>query len=184
MICTQDDDTTEFSYEDYARVYTALFHVVPLLLVTILYAIIAATLRGQNKPLRGKEVHQRSRKKEGAIRMSFCIIAAFNICVLPLISFYILLEYDIKISCSLHKTVWNLARVMFYSSTTTNPILCIAFVRSYRCGSREILSFCNSGQSPANNQRARENRGGITLQDIKVIPRTRENLAFSEKEGN
>ena len=49
VICTQDDDTTEFSYKDYARVYTALFHVVPCFsCMTILYSIIAATLRGQN----------------------------------------------------------------------------------------------------------------------------------------
>ena len=108
VICTQVFDTTEFSYRDYARVYTVLFHVVPLLLMTILYSIIAATLRGQNKALRRKEVHQRSQRKEGAIRMSFCIVAALNICVFPLISFYILLEYDIKISCSMYKAVLTL----------------------------------------------------------------------------
>ena len=104
-ICTQDFETTSFSYRDYARTYTALFHVAPVIPLTILYCIIAFTLQIQEKILGSKEVHQRARRKQGAIRMSFFVMAAFNISVLPLISLYILSEYEVHVSCSLHKVV-------------------------------------------------------------------------------
>ena len=180
-VCSQDFETTAFWYRDYARAYTAIFHVAPVILVTLLYCIIVLTLRRQEKHLGSKEVHQRTRRKQGAIRMSFCATAAFNICVLPLISFYMLLEYEIPMSCSLYKVVWILSYTLFYSSSTTNPIICITFVRSYRRGFREIFNSCCNERLPRLQQKAKENTDEITLQMFRVIPGTRENLAFSDK---
>ena len=180
-VCAQDFETTAFWYRDYARAYTAIFHVAPVILVTLLYCIIVLTLRRQEKHLGSKEVHQRTRRKQGAIRTSFCAMAAFNICVLPLISFYMLLEYEIPMSCSLYKVVWILSYTLFYSSSTTNPIICITFVRGYRRGLREIFNSCCNERLPRLQQKAKENTDEITLQMFRVIPGTRENLAFSDK---
>ena len=86
VICTIKPDRLAMVNEDYPRVYTALFIVVPFIAVTILYCVIAVTLRRQQKALPCSTVHQRTRRKQEAVKMSFSIMAAFYVCLVPLIS--------------------------------------------------------------------------------------------------
>ena len=56
-------------------------------------------------------------------------------------------------------------------------------MRNYRRGLREIFDSCCSERTkrlPKIQQKAKENTEEITLQMFRVIPGTRENLAFSE----
>ena len=180
VICTIKPDRTAMVNEDYPRVYTALFIVIPFIAVTILYCVIAVTLRRQQKALPCSEVHQRTRKKQKAVKMSFCIMAAFYICALPLILRQIFFELRIAFSCSFLK-VYRIFLFQFFLSSTINPIIWLTFVGSYRSGLNEICcSYWSERQLPVHNSRTEQNREQIMLQEIRVIPETRVNLAFSE----
>ena len=181
VICTYKQDRTVMVNEDYLRVYTALFIVVPLIAVTILYCVIAATLRRQQKALPCSEVHQKTRRKQEAVKMSFCIMAAFYICVLPLILQQIFFELRIAFSCSFKKVYMILGYLMFYLSSTINPIICLTFVGSYRRGLKETCCSCwSERQLHGRNSRTEQNTEQVTLQEIRVIPETRDNLAINE----
>ena len=181
VICTIKPDRLAMVNEDYPRVYTALFVVVPFIAVTILYCVIAATLRRQQKALPCSEVHQRTRRKQEAVKMSFCIMAVFYVCLVPLISVQIFVELRIAFSCSFYKVYWILGYVMFYLSSTINPIICLTFVGSYRRGLKEICCSCwSERQLPARNWRTEQNTEQVALQEIRIIPETRENLAYNE----
>ena len=138
VICTIKPDRLATVNEHYPRVYTPLFVVLPFIAVTILYCVIAATLRRQQKAIPCSTVHQRTRRKQEAVKMSFCIIAAFYVCLVPLISQQILFELRIAFSCSFYKVYWILGNLLFVLSSTINPIICLTFVGSYRRGLKEI----------------------------------------------
>ena len=52
------------SFITYSRVYTTLFHLLPLVAMAILYCVIAMTLRRQDKALQCRAVHQKDPKKK------------------------------------------------------------------------------------------------------------------------
>ena len=142
VICTNKMDRAAMGNKDYSRVNSALFVVVPFIAVTILYSVIAATLRRQQKALPCSTVHQKTRRKQEAVKMSFCIMAAFYVCIVPLISHQIFFELRIAFSCSFYKVYWIVAYVMFYLSSTINPLICLTFVGSYRRGLKDICCSC------------------------------------------
>ena len=181
VICTNKPKIAAMVNKDYSRVYTALFVVVPFIAVMILYCVIAVTLRRQQKVLPCSEVHQRTRRKQEAVKMSFSIMAAFYVCALLTLSQQILIELRIAFSCSFHKVYWILGYVMFYLSLTINPIICLTFVGSYRRGLEEICYLCwSERQLPARNCRTEQNKDEVTLQEIRIIAKTSDNLAYNE----
>ena len=153
----------------------------PFIAVTILYCVIAATLRRQQKALPCSEVHQKTRRKQEAVKMSFCIMAAFYICALPLILQQIFFELRIAVSCSFIKVYMILGYLVFYLSSTINPIICLTFVGSYRRGFKEICCSCwSESKLHELNSRTEQNTEQVTLQEIRVIPEIRDNLAINE----
>ena len=95
VICTSSLDTSNkfLSNGWYIRVYYALFVVVPFILMTILYCIIALTLRRQNKTIPFTEVHSKIEQEGGG---SKDVILHHN-CILFLQSpfIFVLLIYGI-----------------------------------------------------------------------------------------
>ena len=175
IYCT-DDYNTAYSNKTYKRVRTVLIHIAPLITMTILYCIIAVTLRRQDNALRQRAVHQKDQRKQRAIKMALCVMVAFYICTLPLLLLYILLEYEFPISC----LVWFLAYVMYYFSSAVNPIICMTFVQSYRRGLKSLFTSCRCLKRLATyNIESSEQGGEITLTDIRITE-MRDNLAFSE----
>ena len=175
IICNNFYNTSDLTY---TRVYTALFQIAPLIVVTILYLVIAVTLRRQDKALQCREVHQKDQRKRRAIKMSFCIMTAFSICGLPMLLFAIFWEYGITVSCSSSKALLNVASVMLFLSSAINPIICITFVQSYRRGLKEIFNSCWNNYLTTNDVAVGE-RDEIFLREIRVN-RSGENLAFKE----
>ena len=165
----------------YAIFLAIFFSVVPLILMTMLYCIIALTLRKQNKSLSGSEVRQRTRRKESAITMSFCIMASFYICsAVPQISNFLFYQVQKTISCSLYLRFWIFVYIMFCVSSAINPIICLTFVSSYRRGLKEILSCCFSKRPTASSSRIAQTMDEIKLQAFSVIPEMQDNLGSSE----
>ena len=71
VFCAYKPDRAAMVNEDYPRAYTALFVYVPFIAVTILYCVIAVTLRRQQKALPCSMVHQRTRRKQKAVSCHF-----------------------------------------------------------------------------------------------------------------
>lgn len=164
-ICKKHVDTMTFS------LYIACFQIAPLILMTILYCVIARTLKKQNKALRTNEVHQRRRTKTTAIKMSICIIASFYVCVFPQLLWMILLLLGYEESCSFYKGLVLLVYITYHFSAITNFIICVTFVRSYRSGLREVFSsFCGNHCNclVAGNLETSQQEE-ITLRSIKII---------------
>ncbi|KAJ7381416.1 hypothetical protein OS493_001551 [Desmophyllum pertusum] len=145
------------SYLTFTRVYTALFHITPLVVMTILYCVIAVTLGRQDKALQCRAVHQKDQRKRRAIKMSVCIVAAFYICSLPMLLLFLLLEYmnDTTVPCLFSKVLMFLAYSALFLSSAINPVICMTFVQSYRRGLKEIFNRCC--KQPDENGRTRGN---------------------------
>ena len=150
MICVAD--RTSQLYKNSAYVYIALVWVAPLIVITILYCAIGVTLGRQEEvicdPNRGK---QNNNRKRHAIKMSFCIVVTFYLFALLLITILIMQAFGIDTTlahlddptyCSLYDVIWFFSMSGLYLCSTTNPIICFAFVRSYRRGLKDIFISC------------------------------------------
>ncbi|XP_078381523.1 neuropeptides capa receptor-like [Oculina patagonica] len=159
---------TFFSYMTYLRVHTALFQILPLVVITILYCVIAVTLRRRDKILQCRAVHQKDQKKRRAIKMTFCIMASFYICFLPILFRLLVLEYNIELPCLFPAVLWHVGFCGVYLSAAINPIICISFVQSYRLGLKEMLNWCWRKRLTIHNMETTEDEE-ITLQSIRAI---------------
>ena len=131
-----------FSYVTFAKVYTILLQIVPMIAMTILYSAVAVTLRRQDNVLRSQSVPRGDQQKRRAIKMAFSVMFAFYICVLPMMIFFIFWEYNIQLSCSFTRVHLFFAVLMLYLSSAINPVICMSFVQSYRQGLRDICYSC------------------------------------------
>ena len=165
--CTPFHSTT-FLKITYLRVFTALFQIFPLVVMTFLYLVIAVTLRRQDKALQCRAVQQGAQRKRRAIKMSFCVMASFYICFLPMLFVLLCLEYEIELSCLFSAVLWFMAYFALYLSSAINPIICVTFVQSYRLGFKEILNRCWSKRLTTYNMQTAEQQE-TRLHEIRTI---------------
>ena len=173
--CTYSNNLI-FSFTIYQKVFIGLFIIGPLIAITILYCVIAVTLRKQDRSLRGTSVHQTDRRKQQAIKMTVCVIAAFYICIFP--SAVRNASSNNQISCSVFKMLRFISDAMLYLSASMNPIICITFVQSFRQGFKEIFMLwrrCFTTRGDMETTQSEE----IILRDMRIIPGIRENLSFN-----
>ena len=179
-VCIYFNNNTAVSFVYRGKGHIYVFHIVPLIIMAILYCALAAILRRQDNVLRRTTVHQKDERKRRAIKMSLCVMAAFFTCTIPITLENILKEYEIPLSCTFYKTFWFISYFMFFLSSTSNIIICFLFIESYRRGLKEIFNSC--GRKPTTTEkRETDGQDGITLQRIALnIPEVNENLAFCE----
>ena len=175
VFCLENFDKTAFAYFIYARVYTALFQIAPLIAMTVIYSVIAHKLRRQGKVLhQTSRVHQKDLRKRRAVKLAFSIMAATNTCYLPPLIATVFWQYHVTTSCVMDKVLWLVGIFMLYLSSLVNPIVCFVLVQSYRSGLKKVL--CSAGSTEASEQ-----GGTITLRSLRSNP-TKEfedNPAFS-----
>lgn len=147
----------------------ALFCIAPLFAMTILYCMIAVTLRKQDNALRFATNNQADHKKRRAFKMSMSIMASFYICVIPMFVLNIVLRMGIEVPCLSLKLLIFFGYFMLYFSSTINPIICIAFVRSYRRGFIDIFHSSWRKILNASNAETRQ-RENLSLQQIRLTP--------------
>ena len=124
----------------YFKVYTAVFQIVPFFAVTFFYGAITLTLKRQDKVFNANKVHQHSKTKGRAIKMTLNIVAAFYIFFSPLLTASLIWEYQIVNDCSASmRLLWNASFGLMHVSWTINPVLCFTFIQSYRNGLKEVL---------------------------------------------
>ena len=132
-----------------------------LIFITILYCIIAVTLRRKNKALPTSAVNGNVQRKRQAMKMSICVVAAFYLCFIPVIIVF-LSGKALERSCLLLRILRPLPGLMINLSSMANPIICFIFVENYRRGLRE---FCGSFPMKCSKRRQNIDNGpkGITL---------------------
>ena len=146
---------TNFQYAGAAGVLASL------IFITILYCIIAVTLRRKNKALPTAPVNGNVQRKRQAMKMSICVVAAFYLCFIPVIIVF-LSGKALERSCLLLRILRPLPGLMINLSSMANPIICFIFVENYRRGLRE---FCGSFPMKCSKRRQNIDNGpkGITL---------------------
>ena len=165
-----------FSFKIYKQVRIGLFIIGPLITITILYFVIAVTLRKQDKSLRGASVHQKDQRKQQAIKMTFCVIAAFYICIFPSALLNALNEKHI--SCSVFKMLRFISDAMLYLSSSMNPIICMTFVQSFRQGFKDIIMCWRKCFTTLSSTMETSQSDEITLRNMRIIPGIGDNLSF------
>ena len=128
----------------YDQGYVAALLMTALLFITFFYSVIAITLKRQSKYFANNAGNRHNLKKRQAVKMSFSIMPALYICYLPALVNLLCSWYARKLmfSCLYVNVVSFLVIYFFYASSTVNPIICFAFVRSYRRGLRYIMPSC------------------------------------------
>ena len=142
IICIKRPDSS--FYPTYGYVQLVVLNIAPLLLMTILYAAIAVTLRRQNKALAiSATVIKNIQKKRQALKMSVCVMAAFYLLFIPNLIVVFFHKTLVEISCLLYSSIMIFASVTTSFSSITNPIICFIFVENYRLGLRELFNICH-----------------------------------------
>ena len=163
----------------FLKVYIAFFQILPLIAMTILYFVIAATLRREDRALQGRAVRQKDQRKRRATKMSFCIMTTFYICVFPSLLAFFFMAYEVTLSCLFSQALWFLANVTMLLSSLVNPTICAVFIQNYRLGLKEIFR-CHWRRMFTTRTMETSEAAEITLQDIRVISWTGVNPAYIE----
>ena len=106
-----------FSCVTFSKVYTIRFQIVPMIAMTISYSALAVTLRRQDSLLRSESVRRAGQQKRRAVKMAFSVMFAFYICLLPMMIYFILWEYKVRLSCSFTRVYLFCAAIMLYLSS-------------------------------------------------------------------
>ena len=158
-------DCTEETNSQYAG---AAGSFASLIFITIFYCTIAVTLRRKNKALPTSAVNGNVQRKRQAMKMSICVVAAFYLCLIPVIIIALLSGKVLERSCLLLRVLWPFTGLTINLSSSANPIICFIFVENYRRGLRE---FCSSFLIKCSKRRKNNDYGakGISLQSIRVL---------------
>ena len=169
--CSKDTTSLLHIVSGYARL--AIFFIAPIVLITILYCAIAVTLRKQDKMLQCTTGRNRNdHKKRHAIKMSLCVVGLFYLFFLPYLTTVLLWETSVSKTC-LYKYFFLVSNLTIHVSSTTNPIICFAFVESFRRGLREVFKLPQRKRLKTNAVGTRDNEG-VTLRKITVLQDMRE----------
>lgn len=152
VMCTLKTVLVQHSFE----LSTFLFFVVPMSLITVLYAFIGLKLRKSNsiKRSRGRGStdscrHNPSRSSRRVVKMLVAVVIAFFICWAPfhvqrLIAIYGTnpdhITSNSKNIAFLYVLMTYISGVFYYMSTTINPILYNIMSNKFRVAFRETLS--------------------------------------------
>ena len=159
-VCAYKNTST--FYVNFGRGRTTFLFIVPLIIIAISYCAIAITLRKQDRALQCG--HQSNQRKRQAIKMSFCVMLSFYFLILPLtIVANLLPDQKVFKSCSVRQNISLLVQLALYTSSTVNPIICIAFVQSFRRGLTEILP-CYYSKNLKVEERRKSNQQEIRLE--------------------
>ena len=128
-----------------AGMYAAVVFYVPLVLITILYLILALTIKSQ-KTAGEQSVSrrgQRLKREKIVLEISIAIVSAFTMGWLPLSIWWFVYFY------SSDKTViWScgfqyfaeIVRFLMYSYCAVSPCICFIFIGHYRQGLKNLLN--------------------------------------------
>ena len=175
--CIEDKDELLYRVWIWINIVAIVFF--PLVIMTILYSAIGATLCRRRKVQRISlgRVNQMNKRSQQAIKMSICIMVAFYLCTICPAAILILKVSgkwtDLELSpalCSLDNFIWFFFLLGMYLFTITNPLICLTFVESYRLELKQILACrkcTNTGRSNTKMLEGADNE--IALRSVRII---------------
>lgn len=179
VICSANFAKVTDAVSMFVRLQIVLFQMTPFIVTTVLYSAIAVVLRRHDKVLQNaSQARQKDQRKRRAVKMAFSVMAAFYTCYLPILTTSVCEGYGINPPCEFRKIMWVVVFYTAYSSSLVNPIICFAFVQSYRNGLKEVLRLCGSKRQAEGKMETGE-RGGLALRKIKNISQSVNSVALS-----
>ena len=151
----------------------------PLVIMTILYSAIGATLCKRRKVQRISlgRVNQMDKRNQQAIKMSICIMAAFYLCAICPAAILILRVSgkwaDLVLNpafCSLYNFISFFFLLGMFSFTITNPLICLTFVESYRLELKQIFACRKwANMERGNTEMLERGDNEIALRSVRII---------------
>ena len=132
------------SLQNYLVAMFVIFLYTPLVLITILYAIIYVKLKSQKIPGNGSfnAERQHLRRERNVLKMTVSVVSGFAVCWLPLgitifVSFF---EWDqtTKSSCGVGHLV-TVVTIMARANCAINPYICFISSGNFRKGLKNFL---------------------------------------------
>lgn len=158
-------------FTSYSVATEVIFLIFPLSLITILYFVIAVTLKRRIKHLAQISSHvQREACSESAraAKMSFFMMLAYGICFIPYMAYSYGIYKNGFFSCSLHRILLFFDVFMLYFSSTVNPIICFSFVRKFRLEVIKMYNKCSKKSADSNGEITGQHEI-VVLKSIKLI---------------
>ena len=175
--CTEATDELLYIVWTWINIVGLVFF--PLIIMTILYSAIGVTLYRRRKvQISLGRVNQMDKRSQQAIKMSICIMVAFYFCtIFPAATLILKVSgkwADLELNpvfCSLYNFIWFCFFLGFFSSTITNPLICLTFVESYRRELKQIFACRKStNMKRGNKEMFGRNDNEIALQSVRIIP--------------
>ena len=129
------------TFDNYFLPILIIFHLIPLVLIAILYIIIYIKLNSQKIP--GEQSanagKQRLQRERNVLKMTIAIVLGFAVCWLPFCVVRFLWFFAANIwSCSFQYLAF-FASLMVHMSCAMNPCICLIFSRNYRIGLKTLF---------------------------------------------
>ena len=129
------------SYDNYLVSILIIIHLIPLVLIVILYITIYIKLKSQKIP--GEQSanarKQRQQRERNVLKMSIAIVLGFAVCWLPyfIFCFFLIFASD-KWSCGFAYFAF-FANFMVRVNCAINPCICFIFSKNYRIGLKNLF---------------------------------------------
>ena len=177
ILCIEDKDEMLHRVWTWINIVAIVFF--PLVIMTILYSAIGATLCRRRKVQRISlgRVNQMDKRSQQAIKMSICIMTAFYLCTICPAAILLLKVTgkwtDLELNpalCSLHHSIWFFFFLGMFLFTITNPLICLTFVESYRLELKQIFA-CRKWTNTERGNTEMLERGDneIALRSVRII---------------
>ncbi|XP_076259762.1 pyrokinin-1 receptor-like [Rhynchophorus ferrugineus] len=147
-LCLPTEPVMNHSFE----ISTFVFFVTPMTLITVLYIMIGSTLRTSNlMKTRSANYRAHSKSSKKVVKMLVAVVVAFFICWAPfhvqrLYSIYATFPKPDEKTHSLYLHIYELVTyvsgVLYYVSSTTNPILYSIMSVKFREAFKETFTRC------------------------------------------
>ncbi|CAL1539174.1 unnamed protein product, partial [Lymnaea stagnalis] len=135
---------------------TFAFFVIPMVIITIMYVLIGLTLMKTDQFAAGKKNKQAiisaAKAKKAVLKMLVAVVIAFFVCWAPfhtqrLMTLYVPPDAWTDTLLEIQTNIFYFSGVLYYVTSTVNPILYNVMSKRYRKAFRRTLYLCFKGRS-------------------------------------
>ncbi|GFN84735.1 neuropeptide capa receptor [Plakobranchus ocellatus] len=135
---------------------TFFFFVIPMIIITIMYALIGLTLLKTDQFVGGNKTKQAAitaaKAKRAVLKMLVAVVIAFFVCWAPfhaqrLMTMYVADDDWTEELLDAQNHIFYLSGVLYYFSSTVNPLLYNVMSKRYRKAFKHTVARCISGKN-------------------------------------
>lgn len=134
------DETLDLIYRNLSL---AMFYVIPLIILTILYTILIVSLKRQRFPSNQISTHQRlvEKRERSIVKVLLCVVVSFALCWAMYFLTPVIYKYNPFLACRFFFLRYCLAHL----NSALTPCTYFLFNENFRKGLRTVLSKCFPG---------------------------------------